>query len=411
MTAAPDINPGPERNFCIDEPVFDLSTEQGATPAGGVWAINGVETSTFSPLEQGPGIHEVTYSYTDPNGGCPGEQKLQFTVNSLPQVTAGNPQTLCIDDPSYDLVMSQNGTPSGGRWFINGSPADVVVPSVLGAGLHQLEYQYIDPVTQCASSSSVEFTIVELEDVGAGADMEICLEEGPIDLNAKGDISRGGGEWIGPGVSNGIFDPQVTDIGFFEVYYTITDPVSLCSTSDAINISVYETPQVRAGWDVTLCSVTEGYTFRAHSPKGGTWDGPGILDAAEGIFSPFLSGEGNHVVRYTYTNQFGCSKTDSLTVTVCTDPQGAVEVPNAFTPNGDQLNDTFAPVMTHTTDVYKFQIADRSNQIVFDSEKPEERWDGTYNGMKMQGVFAYRLYVKFTSGLEVSREGEVLVIR
>jgi len=29
----------------------------------------------------------------------------------------------------------------------------------------------------------------------------------------------------------------------------------------------------------------------------------------------------------------------------------------------------------------------------------------------MQGVFAYRLYVRFTSGLEVSREGEVLVIR
>lgn len=60
------------------------------------------------------------------------------------------------------------------------------------------------------------------------------------------------------------------------------------------------------------------------------------------------------MVYYTYTNEFGCSKSDALTVTVCADPQAEVQIPNAFTPNGDQLNDTFAPVMTHTTDVYKF---------------------------------------------------------
>jgi len=215
VTGPPDINPGPARNFCIDEPVFDLSTQQGATPAGGIWTINGVENATFNPLELGPGVHQVTYSFTDPAGGCAGEQNLQFTVNSLPQVQAGNPQTLCIDDPAYDLVAAQNAVPSGGRWTINGTPGETVVPSALGAGVHQLEYQYTDPLTQCSATSTVEFTVVELEDVGAGADMEVCLGEGPIDLNAKGDISRTGGEWLGPGIINGMFDPQVTDIGIF----------------------------------------------------------------------------------------------------------------------------------------------------------------------------------------------------
>ena len=395
----------------MDAPVFDLDNQQGATPGGGIWTVNGAESTTFNPTDQGVGTHEITYSFADPEAGCSGQQTVLFTVYSLPQVDAGNPQTLCIDDPIYNLSASQNAVPVGGRWTINGVSGDEVVPATLGAGVHQLEYQYTDPVTQCAATSQVEFTVVALEDVGAGSDMEVCLGKGLVDLNSKGDISRAGGEWFGPGVTNGMFDPEVTDIGIFEVYYTITDPNSSCTTSDAINISVYDTPQVRAGWDVTLCSITEGYAFRAHSPKGGTWDGPGILDASEGIFSTFLSGEGNHVVRYTYTNQFGCSNTDSLTVTVCTDPQEAVQIPTAFTPNGDQLNDTFAPVMESTTDAYKFQIADRSNQIVFESSQPTERWDGTYNGMEMQGVFGYRLYVRFTSGLEVSREGEVLVIR
>lgn len=39
-------------------------------PAGGVFSGNGILFSAFNPILAGPGIHEITYTYTDPATGC-----------------------------------------------------------------------------------------------------------------------------------------------------------------------------------------------------------------------------------------------------------------------------------------------------------------------------------------------------
>jgi gliding motility-associated-like protein len=72
-------------------------------------------------------------------------------------------------------------------------------------------------------------------------------------------------------------------------------------------------------------------------------------------------------------------------------------IPNTFTPNGDEFNNTFQPIFTSGFDPqnYSFTIFDRWGQIVFESKNPNVGWDGTY-GDKLLGndTFVWKLGFK-----------------
>ena len=62
-----------------------------------------------------------------------------------------------------------------------------------------------------------------------------------------------------------------------------------------------------------------------------------------------------------------------------------VNMPNVFTPNGDQINDTYKPVFDKMTtfETYLFTIYDRWGQKVFETSNPKDSWDGRRNGTNM----------------------------
>jgi gliding motility-associated-like protein len=68
--------------------------------------------------------------------------------------------------------------------------------------------------------------------------------------------------------------------------------------------------------------------------------------------------------------------------------------PNAFTPNGDGINDMFQP-LGNAIDLeqYDFQIYDRWGEAIYASTDPTEGWDGTSNGKVIpNGVYVYRAH-------------------
>jgi len=74
---------------------------------------------------------------------------------------------------------------------------------------------------------------------------------------------------------------------------------------------------------------------------------------------------------------------------------------NAFSPNGDNLNDGFGPVFYNVVfdnmKDYTFAIYNRWGQLVFETDNPQARWNGltTNNGIMEAGVYYY--YCKFTT--------------
>lgn len=104
------------------------------------------------------------------------------------------------------------------------------------------------------------------------------------------------------------------------------------------------------------------------------------------------SAPGTYSITQRITNNIGCYN-DHTEIVVIRDVF-SVFVPNAFSPNGDGLNDVFLPI-TQAVSHYNFMVFDRWGKKVFESSDPQVGWDGYYNGSAcMKGVYAYTLSLK-----------------
>jgi gliding motility-associated-like protein len=86
-------------------------------------------------------------------------------------------------------------------------------------------------------------------------------------------------------------------------------------------------------------------------------------------------------------------------------------IPDAFSPNGDGLNDTFQVNATGIFN-YSLKVYNRWGELVYESNNPEAGWDGIYKGEQAPtGVYFYTLYATGNYGKPISREGPVQLIR
>ena len=67
-------------------------------------------------------------------------------------------------------------------------------------------------------------------------------------------------------------------------------------------------------------------------------------------------------------------------------------IPNCFTPDGDESNQTWGPVFTsgYSSDNFELFVLNRWGEIVWQSNYPNNKWDGMYNGKKvLDGVYTW----------------------
>lgn len=111
------------------------------------------------------------------------------------------------------------------------------------------------------------------------------------------------------------------------------------------------------------------------------------------------------------SDEYGCEATANVKVTV----EPFMLVPNAFSPNGDGLNDYFTPVITgEGYALASFAIFNRWGQCVYQANLNSglKGWDGTYNGQPADvGTYFYHIVINNPSGKQAMRKGELNLIR
>ncbi len=137
---------------------------------------------------------------------------------------------------------------------------------------------------------------------------------------------------------------------------------------------------------------------------------PGIYLSDSTIYNPVASPV--RTIRYTVTARQGiCVDTASILIDVvneCKPPH--IYIPNAFTPNGDLLNDTYK-VMTDQAEEFYIAIYNRWGERVFESRDINEGWDGYYNGKKLSpDVYAYYLRIGCYGDLEYIHKGNITIL-
>jgi gliding motility-associated-like protein len=108
-------------------------------------------------------------------------------------------------------------------------------------------------------------------------------------------------------------------------------------------------------------------------------------------------------------NQFGCRDTVCQEVTAFIVP--LLDVPNAFTPNGDGVNDR---VFVRGFGIAKmtFRIYNRWGQMVFQSADQQTGWDGRFKGeLQPMDAYGYTLEVQFSDGSRTSKKGDITLVR
>jgi gliding motility-associated-like protein len=107
-----------------------------------------------------------------------------------------------------------------------------------------------------------------------------------------------------------------------------------------------------------------------------------------------------------------CEKEQSVRVEVGNRPDA---FPNAFTPNGDGVNDVFRPLFRCPVLTSYFRVYNRWGQVVFESREPDAAWDGKTDGVEAASdVYAWQLeYEVLRDGIAEKRKekGDVALLR
>jgi gliding motility-associated-like protein len=126
---------------------------------------------------------------------------------------------------------------------------------------------------------------------------------------------------------------------------------------------------------------------------------------------PALITENTYQVSLGVRSNIGCEDTVSHTIRVL--KSCYIAVPNAFSPNGDGLNDFLYPLNAFKADKLEFRVYNRLGQLVFKSNDWTQKWDGTIKGEPQDtGIYVWTLkYINHDTGKPVSQKGSTVLIR
>jgi gliding motility-associated-like protein len=366
---------------------------------------------------------------------------VQWSFNGTPVGNPGNASVTASQSGAYAATLVDQGcTGTSDAWIVEVFPlpsASIVTPdgnSACEGQTVQLIADDSEGVLQWffngAVVSDAEGSIFQAEETGTYGvtvsgdsgcvsplvTVNVSILSPPVFSISSSDLNPCEGEtvllsvpqsgsvqWSTGSSSNTI---QVNGSGF----YTATVSVAPgCSGTDSLEVIFIPMPVANAGNDVI--SACDGAITLHAEAEGGIiqWiPASAVSDptSPEPIVNPEVS------TTYTLIVANGeCVATDEVTVVVdCQE----VFIPNAFTPDGDGLNDAFRPV-TRGVQSYHLIIFDRWGGVVFETDDPGEWWIGNVAGgshYAEAGAYTYRLKLRFSSSIEdLVYTGHIVLIR
>jgi gliding motility-associated-like protein len=380
----------------------DLTVTTGTFPFDFEWS-NGATTQNISNVL--PGTYSVT---VDDANGC--------STTGSHTVGMGQPATLSFittdvrcfggSDGAVDMTVTGGTQPFSYDWNNSGQTEDI---TNIPAGTYEVT---VSDVNNCSSTgnamvgepatgiSIIDFEIIDVNCNGGN--------DGSIRVTASGGPEPYDYQWSNNGSS-----PFIEQLSQSSYSVTITDADG-CSITGSY--SVNEPPEliltvsprdtaINFGEPLQLSSTLSPYDPNAVY----SWSPSQELTCPD-CPNPQVTGAGTFNYSITAINSAGCTVEDNVTVTIALikDPY----IPNAFSPNGDGINETFN-VYTFGARQYRLSVFDRWGGEVFTSRNIDLGWDGNQNGKELApGVYVYDVYLQYIDNSRpVRKRGSVTLLR
>ena len=184
--------------------------------------------------------------------------------------------------------------------------------------------------------------------------------------------------------------------------YTITDPPIPTLYILPNDTTVFEDSFARF---VPIFGPYSSWSVNSYSWTPGA--GLSCNDCAQPLFDS-VSGYYSYSLFITYNNT--CQISDTINVIVVS--QHIIYVPNAFTPNGDGVDDEFKVFPRGGIILLDLKIFDRWGEKVFETQDLNSGWDGRFKGeLESPGIYVYTLNVTFDDNKSISKQGSISLIR
>lgn len=198
-------------------------------------------------------------------------------------------------------------------------------------------------------------------------------------------------------------------MGIFTV--TLSANYRACpDTNISAQVHIYPYPLVDIGPDTSMCP-GQSFSLKLTNLSIQTHPSDYINIWSNGDTAASIVADAVGSYWLTVTTDKGCTISDTMEIK----PNCYMGIPNAFTPNGDGINDYFFPrqLLADGLVSFKMEIYNRWGEQVFATTNTDGRgWDGKFNGViQPEGVFIYIIDATFKNGQTEHHQGTVTLLR
>ena len=336
--------------FCSEASISPLPTSS-TNGISGTWvpAINNTATTT--------------YTFTPTAGLCATTQTMSITItpNASPLFTQVGP--FCSGGTISPLPTSSTNGISG-----------IWSPAINNAATTTYTFSPTLITGECASTQTMSIIISPI--ITSTWSEVVCVSELPFLWNG---ISYNGA---------GIYS-----------YYTET--AGGCDSTAILNLSISPTPLTSFIPSISLFTESPQLVAFTNTTVGASsysWDfGDGSYSTDDNPEHVFAENTNGQTITLFAESSEGCIGTYQVSIEF---DEGLVYyIPNTFTPDHDEYNQTFRPIFTSGFDPYNYEmlIFNRWGEIIFETHDVTYGWDGTYsftNSICQDGVYSYKIAFK-----------------
>jgi len=323
-------------------------------------SINGV-AGTWSPAINNTAT--TTYTYTPTAGLCATTQTMSITItpNSVPLFTQVGP--FCSGATISPLPTSSTNGISG-TWS----------PAINNVATTTYTFSPTLITGECASTQTMSIIISPI--ITSTRSEVVCVSELPFLWNG---ISYNGA---------GIYS-----------YYTVT--AGGCDSTAILNLSISPIPLTSFIPSISLFTESPQLVAFTNTSVGAatySWDfGDGAFSSEDNPEHLYAENSNGQTITLVAVSSEGCIGTYQVSIEF---EEGLIfYIPNTFTPDQDEHNQTFRPIFTSGFDPYNYEmlIFNRWGEIIFETHDVTYGWDGTYsftNSTCQDGVYSYKITFK-----------------
>lgn len=368
---------------------FEYSIDGGTT-----WQASNV----FSNLA--PGTYNVRARSIATQCASGNQQVTIALVNTL-SMTVAKTDANCTGG---SITITANGGATPYQYSINGGSTFQSSNAFTGLAAGVYNVQVKDAVG-CTANQQVTLTFTNNLSLSNDEQSSVCFGGSYTPTFTGNATTYSWSPTTGvsnPNILNPVLSPPTTTT------YTLTATLGTCTTHRTVTVTIFPGVTVNAGPDATIFS-GDVYQMQATGSAGTYLWTPSTGLSSANVLNPTANPATTTTYTLQITNAQGCIGSDAMVLTVvpyCVKPM------EAFTPNGDGINDLWLITNGNCLAKAKAEVFNRYGSKVFESNDYKNNWNGMYKGKPLpDGTYYYVINYQLINGRTVILKGNLTILR